>query len=133
MSEAAKVRVMRTQLGRVRGLGAAHGGTHHWWAQRLTALALLPLSLWFVLSVLRLGGLPRSAVAHFASHPVNAALLAGLVIATFHHAQLGLQVVVDDYIHHERTRMATLLAIRGAAALLGLIALFAIGRLAFSG
>ena len=128
-----KVRVMRTQLGRVRGLGAAHGGTRHWWAQRLTAVALVPLALWFVASILHLVGAPRAVVAHWMAHPVNAALLAALVIATFHHAQLGLQVVVEDYVHADRVRMAALLLIKGAAALLGLLALYAVMKLAFSG
>ena len=128
-----KVRVMRTPLGRVRGLGAAHGGTRHWWAQRLTAIALVPLALWFVASIVHLVGAPRPVVAHWMAHPINAALLAALVIATFHHAQLGLQVVVEDYVHDDRVRMAALLLIKGAAALLGLLALYAVLKLAFSG
>ncbi|MDA8249853.1 MAG: succinate dehydrogenase, hydrophobic membrane anchor protein [Rhodospirillales bacterium] len=129
----ARVHVMRTQLGRARGLGAAHGGTHHWWVQRLTAIALVPLSLWFIYAVLHLAGAPRAYVAHWAGHPVNAALLAALVVATFHHAQLGLQVVVDDYVHTEATRMAVLLLIKGLAALLALISLVAVLKLAFTG
>ncbi len=131
--DAAKVQVMRTQLGRVRGLGAAHGGTRHWWAERLTAIALVPLTLWFVASLLHLIGAPRAAVGNWMAHPINAALLAALVIATFHHAQLGLQVVVDDYVHHDRVRMVLLLLIKGAAALLGLLALYAVVKLAFAG
>jgi succinate dehydrogenase / fumarate reductase membrane anchor subunit len=131
--DAAKMQVMRTQLGRVRGLGAAHGGTGHWWAERLTAIALVPLTLWFIASVLHLVGAPRAAVAHWAAHPVNVALLAALVVATFHHAQLGLQVVIDDYVHNEAARMVALLLIKGAAALLALIGLFAVLKLAFSG
>ncbi len=131
--EVPRAREMRSQLGRARGLGAAHGGTRHWWAQRLTAIALVPLVLWFVASVLHLVGAARPAVAHWMAHPVNAALFAALVIATFHHAQLGLQVVVEDYVHADRLRMATLLAIKGAAALLGLLALYAVLKLAFSG
>lgn len=132
MSEAAESPVMRSQLGRVRGLGAARGGTAHWWMQRATAVALVPLSVWFVLAVLHLTGLPRAAVAHWAGHPLNAALLAALVIAAFHHAQLGLQVVVEDYIHSELPRMTVLLLIKGAAALLALLALVAVLKLALS-
>jgi succinate dehydrogenase / fumarate reductase membrane anchor subunit len=130
---AAGVAVLRSQLGRVRGLGAAKSGTGHWWAQRLTAIALVPLTLWFVYAALHLAGLPRAAVVHWAGNPVNAALLAALVIATFHHAQLGLQVVVEDYIHHEAARMTALLLIKGAAVLLGLIALISILKLATGG
>ena len=131
MSE--KLHVMRSQLGRVRGLGAGRSGTGHWWAERLTAVALLPLTLWFVYAVLHLAGAPRHAVAHWAGNPLNAALLAALVIATFRHAQLGLQAVVDDYVHDETAHMAALLLIRGAAALLGLVALMAVLKLAVSG
>ncbi len=133
MSDAAKIRVMRSQLGRVRGLGTARSGTHHWWAERVTAIALVPLTLWFVYAALHLMGLPRAAAAHWAGNPINAALLAALVLATFHHGALGLQVVIEDYIHVERTRMAMLLLVKGLAALLALIALFAVLKLAFTG
>jgi succinate dehydrogenase / fumarate reductase membrane anchor subunit len=128
-----RVQVMRSQLGRVRGLGSARGGTAHWWAERLTSIALVPLTLWFILAALHLSGLSRADVAHWAANPINAALLVALVLATFHHMQLGLQVVVDDYVHQEGARMAAILAIKGAAALLGLIALVAVLKLAFSG
>jgi succinate dehydrogenase / fumarate reductase membrane anchor subunit len=94
---------------------------------------LVGLTLWFVASALYLIGAPRAAVAHWAAHPINAALLTALVVATFHHAQLGLQVVIDDYVHNDRARMTALLLIKGAAALLGLVALFAVVRLAFPG
>ena len=130
MAAADKISVMRSELGRVRALGAGRAGTGHWWAQRVTAVALVPLTIWFVIDALRLAGLPRSVVAHWASHPINAALLAALVLASFHHAQLGLRVVVEDYVHGERTRMALVLLIQGAAAILCLISLIAIVRLA---
>jgi succinate dehydrogenase / fumarate reductase membrane anchor subunit len=130
MPAADKLTVMQSQLGRVRALGAGRSGTLHWWAQRLTAMALLPLTVWFVIDALRLVGLPRDVVAHWAAHPINAALLAALVLASLHHAQLGLRVVVEDYVHAERTRLALVLLIQGAAAILCLIALIAIARLA---
>jgi succinate dehydrogenase / fumarate reductase membrane anchor subunit len=128
---AAQVTVMRSQLGRVRGLGSAKSGTGVWWAERLTAIALVPLTLWFIASALHLIGAPRAAVVAWAAHPFNAALLAALVIATFHHAQLGLQVVVEDYVHVERARMVILLAIKGLSYLLALICLIAVLRMAF--
>ncbi len=133
MSEPAKIHVMRSQLGRVRGLGAARSGTQHWRAERLTAVALVPLTLWFVYAALHLMGLPRAAAAQWAANPINAALLAALVISTFHHGALGLQVVIEDYIHVERTRLGLLLLVKGAAALLALIGLFAVLKLAFTG
>jgi succinate dehydrogenase / fumarate reductase membrane anchor subunit len=128
-SGAPQVTMMRTQLGQVRGLGAARSGTAQWWAERVTAIALVPLTLWFVLSVFHLEGAPRSAVVAWAGHPFNAALLTALIIAAFHHAQLGLQAVVEDYVHTEAARFAALLAIKGLAFLLGLIALIAVLRM----
>ncbi len=89
---------MRSQLGRARGLGAAKSGLHHWWVERVTAIALVPLTIWFIYAVLHLLGAPQAAVHHFVAHPVNTVLLLALVAMTFHHMQLGLQVVMEDYI-----------------------------------
>src|SRR5689334_9706778 len=100
-----RVDMMRTMLGRARGLGAAKSGTGAWFVERLTALALVPLSVWFVLAIFRLVGAPRAEVAHWAGHPVNATLLLALVAATFQHMQLGLQVVIEDYIPGNRSRL----------------------------
>lgn len=127
------VGVMRSQLGRVRGLGSAKAGTHHWVAERVTALALIPLTIWFVFAALQLAGHPRADVAHWAANPINATLAAALVIATFHHTQLGLQVVVEDYVHVESVRMPAILAIKGLAFLLGLASLVSVLKLAFTG
>lgn len=127
------VGVMQSQLGRVRGLGSARSGTHHWRAERLTSIALVPLTIWFVIVALRLVGHSRLDVAHWAANPINAALAAALVIATFHHAQLGLQVVIEDYVHEEKWKMPSLLLIKGAAFLLGLMSLMSILKLAFLG
>ncbi len=127
------VGVMQSQLGRVRGLGSARSGTHHWWAERVTSIALIPLTIWFVIAALRLVGHSRLDVAHWAANPINATLAAALVIATFHHTQLGLQVVIEDYIHVESVRMPLILVIKGAAFLLGLACLVSILKLAFTG
>jgi succinate dehydrogenase / fumarate reductase membrane anchor subunit len=124
----AEIKTMRSQLGRARGLGASGAGPEHWWTQRVTSLALIPLTLWFLAAVLSLLGQPQPAVAAWASHPLNAALLLALVFATFHHAQLGLQVVYEDYFHGT-VRTAAVLATRGAALLLALIAALAIIKL----
>lgn len=131
--KAAETAIMRSMLGRARGLGSARSGTAHWWAQRVTALALVPLSLWFVLSAMHLSGLSRAAVLAWASGPVTATLLLALVVATFHHMQLGLQVVIEDYVHDERTRLASLLATRAVVVLLELAAVIAVLKLAFAG
>ena len=123
---------LRSPLGRARGLGSARDGTHHWWAQRVTALALVPLVLWLIVGIVGLIGAPQAVVAAWIGHPLNAALLAALVVALFHHAQLGLQVVVEDYVHAEGAKLAALLALKGACWLLAAIALLGIVRLAVS-
>jgi succinate dehydrogenase / fumarate reductase membrane anchor subunit len=125
-----KIQVMRSQLGRVRGLGPAKSGAQHWKMERITAIALVPLSLWFVFSVLGHLGAPQKLVAAWAGTPVNAALLLALIIMTFHHMHLGLQVVFEDYIHSAGRREAAILAIRGACLLLGLMASVAVLKLA---
>jgi succinate dehydrogenase / fumarate reductase membrane anchor subunit len=125
------VAMMRSQLGRVRGLGAAKSGTGHWWAQRVTAIALVPLSLWFIFSILAMAGGGQPAVAQWASHPLVTVLLLCLVIATFYHLQLGLQVVIEDYIHVEAPKLAALLAMKAITILLGLTAIVAVLKLAF--
>jgi len=96
--------VMRSQLGIVRGLGSAKSGVHHWWVERITALALVPLSLWFIYVVLALKGLPQPAMKLWAGQPINTVLLISLVVLGFHHLQLGLQVVIEDYVHTEARR-----------------------------
>ncbi|MSO91467.1 MAG: succinate dehydrogenase, hydrophobic membrane anchor protein [Acetobacteraceae bacterium] len=114
--------IMRSQLGRARGLGAAKSGLHHWWMQRLTALALAPLTLWFIYSVLVLQGASHPVLLAWMGSPLNLVLLLALIVATFHHMQLGLQTVIEDYIHADRSRMIALLAMKGATILLALTA-----------
>jgi succinate dehydrogenase / fumarate reductase membrane anchor subunit len=123
------VDIMRSQLGRVRGLGSAKSGLAHWWAQRLTAIALVPLSLWFIVSVLHLLGAPHDAVVDWISGPWTIVLMIALVVATFHHAQLGLQVVIEDYIHNDAARLASLIAVKGAAILLGMACVVSVLKL----
>jgi succinate dehydrogenase / fumarate reductase membrane anchor subunit len=125
-----KIVVMRSQLGRVRGTGAAHSGAHHWKAERVTAIALVPLTVWFVIAVLSHLGAEQPAIAAWAGRPWNAALLLALIAMTFHHMQLGLQVVWEDYIHGSMRRDAAILATKGACLLLGLIAAVAVLKLA---
>ncbi len=103
---------IRTPLAKVRGLGSAHDGTGHFIWQRITAIALIPLSLWFVWSILHLtatGNTP-DAVVHWFSHGFNATAIAVLLIAMFYHAKLGLQVVIEDYVHRVSIKFISLLA-----------------------
>ena len=120
---------MRSDLARVRGLGPAHDGVAHWWAQRLTALALVPLTLWFVASIIGLAGADHATAAEWIARPIPAMLLALLIVATFHHAQLGLQVVIEDYVHCEALKVAALLAVKAACWLLAAACLLSIVRL----
>jgi succinate dehydrogenase / fumarate reductase membrane anchor subunit len=122
---------LRSTLGRVRGLGSAKEGVAHWWAQRTTAVALVPLSLWFVASVIGLVGADYAAVLVWFKSPFNATLMVLLIVATFYHATLGLQVVLEDYVHHEGRKIASLLAVKGLAGLFGLLAVVAVLKLAF--
>ena len=131
-SKTPQIAIRRSMLGRARGLGAAKSGTHHWWTQRVTAIALIPLSLWFVISIYTLIGAPRSAVAAWASGPITATLLLATIVALFQHMYMGVQVVIEDYIHNERQRMIWLLALRGVTALLALAASVSVLKLAFS-
>lgn len=126
----AKTTIMRSPLGRVRGLGSAKSGVHHWKAERLSALALAPLTVWFVIAVLAHLGADQPAIAAWAGKPLNAALLLALVGLTFQHMALGLQVVWEDYIHHIRRREAAILATKGISLLLGLVAALAVLKLA---
>jgi succinate dehydrogenase / fumarate reductase membrane anchor subunit len=124
---------MRTPMARVRGLGAAKDGTGHWWAQRLSALAMIPLVLWFVTSVVAMSGADYVAVQAWIGSPVVAGLLILLICATFYHAHLGLQVVVEDYVHHEGTKFAALIAIKALAIVLALTGVLAVLTILFRG
>ena len=84
------------------GWARRKAGAAHWWAQRLTALALVPLTLWFLCAVMRLIGATRDDVVFWMAGPLPIVLMIALVIATFHHLQLGLQVVIEDYVHERR-------------------------------
>lgn len=123
----------RSPLGRARGLGSAREGAAHWWAQRVTAVALVPLTLWFVIGLVGLIGAEHAAVEDWIGRPFNAALLVVLVVATFHHAQLGVQVVIEDYVHHEGLKIAGIMLVKFLAILLGLAAVFAVLSISFGG
>lgn len=129
MSDMNSPAAMRTALGRVRGLGSAKGGTHHWWMQRVTSIALLPLTLWFVCSMIGLAGASYVETLLWIAAPFNAVLLLALIGLTFHHMAAGLQVVLEDYLRPESTRMVAVLAMKGACALLALTAAVAVIRI----
>ncbi len=121
---------LRSALGRARGLGSAKEGVAHWWAQRITALALVPLTLWFVASVVALTGASHSEAVAWLSRPHNAVLMLALIGASFWHAALGLQVVIEDYIRPEGVRLGCVLAAKAALLLMGLFAALAVLKVA---
>lgn len=124
---------LRSPLGRVKGLGAAGEGVGHWWAQRVTAVALVPLTVWFVASVTAMAGADYFAMRDWMSSPVVAGLLVLLTVAGFHHAALGLQVVIEDYVHHEGMKIAGILAVKALALVLGLTAALSVLTVLFKG
>ena len=103
---------MRSPLGRALGLGSAKEGVEHWWLQRITAAALVPLSVWFVIAIIRLVGADIETVRDWVSAPMPAILLVLLLIATFWHASLGLQVVIEDYVHTPLTKLGLVIVVR---------------------
>lgn len=125
---------LRSNLGRVRGLGSARHGALHWWAERLTSLALIPLSIWFVIELVSnlLGASPET-LRVWISSPVVAILLAALTSILFIHTKMGLQVVVEDYIHCEATKIAVTLFKNTVVYALLLGTLAAIAKLHFVG
>lgn len=124
---------LRTPLGRVRGLGAAKEGLAHWRAQRWTALALVPLAIWFAASLAAMTGADYATARAWIASPLVAILLVLLIGATFHHAQLGLQVVIEDYVASPLGKLAWILLVKGAALLLGVGAAFSVLKIAFGG
>ena len=123
----------RTSAKAVRGLGSAREGAAHWWAQRMTALALVPLSVWFAVSVIRLAGAEHGAFAEWLASPFNAIAMLLFTVAGFHHAALGLQVVLEDYISGEGRRIAAIAAIKGACWALAAASAFATLKIALGG
>src|ERR1700686_5048063 len=117
---------MRSPLGRAIGLGSAKEGVEHWWAQRVSALALVPLALWFVIAIIGLVGADRALVVDWVRHPGPAILLVLLLIATFYHGALGLQVVIEDYVDSKTLRFGLLIVMRLAAIVFAARGIFAL-------
>ena len=117
---------LKTPLGRVLGLGSAKEGTDHWWAQRVSAVALVLLGVWFVISLLRLESLTYLDVIRFVGVPLNAVLLSLLSLTLAYHSYLGVQVVIEDYVHAPGAKVVSLLLSRFAHALVAIAAVYAI-------
>ncbi|MEO1968093.1 MAG: succinate dehydrogenase, hydrophobic membrane anchor protein [Sphingomonadaceae bacterium] len=122
-----------TELGRVRGLGSAHHGAHHWLLQRFTAIGNFILMLFLAVSLMLLPAYDQGTMAQWVANPVTATALALLVISVFWHARLGLQVLIEDYIHESGSRFAYIVLLNFAAFGGAAFGLISIARIAFLG
>ncbi|MGI9333350.1 MAG: succinate dehydrogenase, hydrophobic membrane anchor protein [Gammaproteobacteria bacterium] len=116
----------RSALSQVRGLGSAKEGTKHFWMQRVTAVALVPLSLWFAASLAVMTGAEYEAAYNWLRSPIVGVLMLGMVVALFYHAYLGLRIVVEDYVHGEGLKVASLVALKLILFALGVGAMLAV-------
>jgi succinate dehydrogenase / fumarate reductase membrane anchor subunit len=122
---------MRTPLSQVRGLGSAKNGTEHFWTQRVSAVALVPLVVWFTASILALAGADHASVISFLKAPVPCVAMLLFVTVAFYHLRLGLQVVIEDYVKAEGTKLACLLANTFFCSALGLASVVATLKISF--
>jgi len=120
---------LRSPLGQVLGLGTAKDGTEHWWGQRVSGVALAILGLWFAWALATMSGFSHAEAVAFIGQPVNAVLLLLLSITMAYHSYLGIQVVIEDYVHGHGFKTASLILSRFAHVFLAVAAIFAILRL----
>jgi succinate dehydrogenase / fumarate reductase, membrane anchor subunit len=125
---------LRSSLGRVRGLGGSkEGGIGHWWAERLTAIALVPLTLWFIYSAVLMSGADVAQFKAWVGAYGNPVLLILFTIAAYHHGQMGMTVVIEDYVHHEVANLVALVLVKLGAFFCAVYTIFCIVRLTFGG
>jgi succinate dehydrogenase / fumarate reductase membrane anchor subunit len=122
-----------TSIGRVRGLGAAHHGPHHWLVQRFTAIGNVVLMSWLLVSLIMLGDFGYGNVVKWLSQPLSATAMILLVFSLFWHARLGLQVLIEDYIHDAGSKFAAISALNLATIGGGAFGIFSVATLAFGG
>lgn len=123
---------IKTSLARARGLGSAHHGAEHWLAERITSLALIPLVIWLVYSIVSLAGADYSTFTMWLAEPVNAILMLLFLIVTFYHAALGCQVIMDDYIHHEAVKFISVIVMKLVFGALAVACVFSVLKIAFA-
>jgi succinate dehydrogenase / fumarate reductase membrane anchor subunit len=123
---------LKSPLGRVLGLGAS-GGSHHWWLQRLSSVALVPLGAWFAVALLGLPDLSYGTAHAWLARPVNAVLMLLLIPVAVRHSMLGVQVVLEDYVQAAGARVASLVTVQFLHVAVGVAAVFAVLRVALAG
>lgn len=121
---------LHSPLAKARGLGSAHDGVHHWIHQRITAIALIPLTVWLVYNIVALNGVQYGGFVGWLSYPLNAILMILFIIAAFYHAALGCQVVVEDYIHCKASKLGILIGMKLFFLATGIACIFSILKVA---
>tara|TARA_R110002074_G_scaffold170006_1_gene332185 strand:+ start:22470 stop:22850 length:381 start_codon:yes stop_codon:yes gene_type:complete len=124
---------LRSPLGLAKGLGSAKEGLHHWWAQRVSAIALIPLTVLFAFQVALLSMSDYKTVIECIGSPWSAALIVSLIVAAFYHAALGMQVIYEDYIGHKAVRIGAIMMTNLLLFLLGAAGVIAVVRIALGG
>jgi succinate dehydrogenase / fumarate reductase membrane anchor subunit len=124
---------LRSSLGQVYGLGSARQGARDWWLMRLTSLALIVLSIWWIASILVHAGARYAEFIGWVNDPITAVLMILTIGVMFYHLALGVQTVIEDYVHHEWVKIASLIAVKFGCILLGAIGIFAVLRIALVG
>ena len=124
---------METPISRVRGLGSARSGAHHWWLERLTSVATLLLVVWLLVSLLTLPDFAYGTIVEWLGSPLGAVPMLLLIVSTFWHAKLGLQVVVEDYVDDEGLKLFTITLVNFFIVALGATAFFSVLKIAFAG
>ncbi|WP_404422921.1 succinate dehydrogenase, hydrophobic membrane anchor protein [Thalassospira australica] len=124
---------MQSDLGRVRGLGSAKSGSSHWWTQRVTAVANLPLGIWFIISILSGHTADYDAVRDWLSSYFHSTMMILMIISVSVHFTHGLQVVVEDYVHNRKAEIISLFLIKAVAAFLSVAAIVSVLRIVFAG
>jgi succinate dehydrogenase / fumarate reductase membrane anchor subunit len=123
---------METPIARVRGLGSARSGAHHWWLERLTSVGALVLFLWLIASVLMLPSLDYGTVTEWLRQPLAAVPMLLLIVTTFWHLKMGLQVIIEDYVHEEGMKLFSIVLLNFFVLGAGALAFFAVLRIAFT-
>ena len=124
---------LQSPLGRALGHGSAKSGFQHWWGQRLSAAALVPLGLWFAVSLLGMASLDYWAISAWVGEPLHAILLLLFLLTLLYHSNLGLQVVIEDYVHRAATKVAALVLVRFAHVVMAVAAAWSILTLSAGG